>query len=492
MVYNKIDKYILPIGIFLCGTVLVTLLFDSALMPRHIVWCVMTIILVYCSKEIRIGFIHWFLLGFLAISLLSGMYAINKAEWLFSVLRIVLMVTYISVVKIDKKSLAKAMVVLGAVFIVYFWYDYYLQGNFGICRGLMRQKNTWAHAQFFVIPFCYYAVVNKFWKKPAIVILILMVIQIFLLRSRSAILAIVLCSFVLAMLSKRRWLILTSICIVLSLFAYTNRGLLHTTSLSQRLEQWNFTKDMIIDNPLGVGSGNWWIMFPKYAAGINYPGAFIKDTFRFPHNDFVWICSEIGALGLVCYIGIFATCLYYARRSKYLLIALSGYIAIAFFSAPHARPFSSLMLANFIAIACPMRSIQQPKILLTVMIFILVVFSFRLKASFWDKKVRYAKTGTQVMELFKAHSPFSTVSHTGIPWQWWRGTSYFESKQYRLAANDFKIAHKYNPHNVYVLNGMGLAKQIERDLQAAQEYFAEALRICPDFKHAKLNLAKVQ
>ncbi|KKL03438.1 hypothetical protein LCGC14_2626130, partial [marine sediment metagenome] len=49
-----------------------------------------------------------------------------------------------------------------------------------------------------------------------------------------------------------------------------------------------------------------------------------------------------------------------------------------------------------------------------------------------------------------------------------------------------------NPHNVYVLNGMGLAKQIEGDLTAAKEYFAEVLRICPSFKRAKLNLAKVQ
>ncbi|KKL04140.1 hypothetical protein LCGC14_2619060, partial [marine sediment metagenome] len=211
MVHNKIDKLILPIGIFLCGTVLVTSLFDRALMPRHIVWCVMTIILVYCSKEIRIGFIHWFLLSFLALSLLSGIGAINKAEWLYSVLRIVLMITYISIVKIDKKMIAKTMIALGGVFVICFWYDYYLQGNFEACRGLMRQRNAWAHAQFFVIPFCYYAVINKFWKKPAIVILIMMVVQVFLLKSRSAILAIVLSSFILAMYSKERWLIVTVI-----------------------------------------------------------------------------------------------------------------------------------------------------------------------------------------------------------------------------------------------------------------------------------------
>ncbi|KKL52731.1 hypothetical protein LCGC14_2282520, partial [marine sediment metagenome] len=434
---KRIEPYILPIGIFLCGTVLVTLLFDRALMPRHIVWCIMTIILVYCSKEIRIGFIHWFLLSFLALSLLSGVGVINKAEWLYSVSRIVLMITYISVVKIDKELLAKTMIMLGTVFVIYFWYDYYLQGNFEACRGLMRQRNTWAHAQFFVIPFCYYAIVNKFWKKPAIVILALMVIQVFLLKSRSAILAIVLSSFILAMYSKERWLIVTVICIFLTPFVFANEGLLCTISLNERLEQWNFTKNMMVDYPLGVGSGNWWILFPKYAAGINFPGAFIEKTFRFPHNDFVWICSEIGALGLVCYIGIFVTSLYYAWRDKaiWLVMLVFGYIAIACFSAPHERPFSSLMMANFIAIACPMRLIQQPKILLTVMIFILVVFSFRLKASYWDKKTRYAKTGIQAMELFKAYSPFSTVSHTGIPWHWWRGTSYFESKQYRLAAN---------------------------------------------------------
>ena len=58
-------------------------------------------------------------------------------------------------------------------------------------------------------------------------------------------------------------------------------------SLSYRFEQWKFTSRMILDKPLGVGAGNWWIVFPKYTQGITYPGAFIKETYRFPNNDFM-------------------------------------------------------------------------------------------------------------------------------------------------------------------------------------------------------------
>lgn len=494
---DTFKRWILPIGVILCGTVLAPMAYDKALTSRHLIWCAMTIALVLCTKRIRVGKIHFFAFGYLFFVLLSGMFAINKSEWSYWVARGILVVSYLSVVEIDKKLLTKAMIVLGMIFVGYFWYDYYchyiIGESFPHCRGLMMQRNTWAAAQFFIIPFCYYAIQERFWRKLSLLVMAAMTANIILLSSRSAMLALIV-SVLTVMIANRKLrpyiLAASGISILLILYFLSDR-ILRDDSIYTRTEQWKYTLSMIRQNPFGVGAGNWWIVFPKYAAGIDYQDAFNKAAFRFPHNDYLWICAEVGIGGIVCYLGMFGYSIYCAWKKKavYLLIGLLGFMSIAFFSVPRERAFSSLMAITFIAIACPMKVIPQPRILLTLLIFTMVVFSFRFRASCWNRKLVYAKTvSKQGVYAKRGFSVFSTLNYIGQPWHWWMGLTNLEMNKKSLAIEHLKIAYEYNPYNVYVLNGIGLAKQIEGDEVQANVFFEEALRICPNFKCAKLNM----
>ncbi len=486
---DTLKRWILPIGVILCGTVLAPMAYDKALTSRHLIWCAMTIALVLCTKRIRVGKIHVFALGYLFFVLLSGMFAINKSEWLYWLLRVVLVVSYLSVVEIDKKLLTKAMIVLGMIFIGYFWYDYFNVRELSGCRGLMMQRNTWAAAHFFIIPFCYYAIQERFWRKLSLLVMLAMATNIILLSSRSSMLALVVSVFVVLLTKNRLYVVsITTVCVVSILYFYGDR-ILRDDSIYTRLIQWKPTLKMIVDNPLGVGAGNWWIEFPHYAPDIDYAQAYDRETFRFPHNDFLWIWAEVGVGGLVCYLGMFCYSLYCAWKEKavYLLVGLLGYMSIAFFSAPRARPFASLILITFIAMACPMRSIQQPRILLTFLIFAMIVFGFRFRSSCWDKKLKSAKTISQRVEATRGFSVFSTLLNNSQPWHWVRGVMSLEMNKRSLAIEQLEKAYEYNPYSIFVLNGMGLARQFEGNNKQANTFFDKALEICPDFEAAKIN-----
>ena len=168
-------------------------------------------------------------------------------------------------------------------------------------------------------------------------------------------------------------------------------------------------------------------------------------------------------------------------------MAILGYVGYAFFSAPHARPFPSLMLAVFIAMACKRKSFAQPQMLLAVLLFILVVFGFRLRASYWHKQLK-----TKGYINSNGYSVFSTLDYEGKPWIWWEGIIYLEAKQYKLASDRFKDAYEYNPYNIFALNGMGLASEIDGNVNQAIKYYQKALRICPEFETVRDNLGRIR
>jgi tetratricopeptide (TPR) repeat protein len=245
---------------------------------------------------------------------------------------------------------------------------------------------------------------------------------------------------------------------------------------------------MIEANPMGVGAGNWWIMFPEYADDFYYKDLFTRIIFRHPHNNFVWIASEIG-IGVVFYIGMFLYALKHA--SKYLAIGLLGGMVIACFSALHERPFATLMLMTFIALACPMKSYKQPKLWVTVVIFCIVVFGFRYRSATWNRKMRGNLKPDVAINLCEGDSPFSSLTHVGLPWAWWEGMSYFELKRYNEAIPLLKRAQLQNPYNIYARNGAGIAYGIEGRRGKSAMFFAKAIEICPEFEDAKVNLKKL-
>lgn len=126
-----------------------------------------------------------------------------------------------------------------------------------------------------------------------------------------------------------------------------------------RLQMWNFTLDLIKDNPfLGVGAGNWKIAILEKENQIK-PNF---NLFLHNHNDYLQILAEIGIFGGCCFMFLLILILYYfyksikhrnARSIELLFLPAFGLVCYSFdsfFNFPYDRPEIQSLFAIYIGL----------------------------------------------------------------------------------------------------------------------------------------------
>lgn len=497
---KKAQNWILVIGVLLCGTYLSKPAFDQALTSRYIIWCGFAMLLLVClflrKPNIHFSSISVALILLLIAECLSGLFAVNQSEWLYHVLRTFLMVfTVFYIAESNKKYLIRTIIVLGAVYFCIAQYEF-ISTSYVDSKGIFCNRNSWAIAHFLVIPFCF---MEKKWKWFARIVAIGMTVNLFLLMTRSVLLGLGVFWFVVFVLEKRlrKYLILVFVPAVLAVIFFRWDRLINLESLSQRKEIWTATMRMFIDNPCGIGTGNWWLAIFPYLKDVNLPNAFSSGVLRHPHNDFFWIGAESGYLGLTAYLGLFYFAIRRAikNRNTWVASGLFGCMAIAFFSSfLRERAFLSFLLCVLIAFTLKNQGITfvSSRALFVTCFIILSLFSIDLyyrhrSLCFQTKLLKSNRWEYALTE--GGFSIFSTLSFEGIPWHWYRGIAKDRLKQDAL--NEFEIAYKYSPYNVHVLNGLGTSYGRRGDLISAKECFLSALEIHPDLKKSQMNLKQV-
>ena len=88
------------------------------------------------------------------------------------------------------------------------------------------------------------------------------------------------------------------------------------SNLKIRKVFWEHSLQMSAEYPLtGVGPGQWRIHFPKYGlTGMNPSVAEGETAEVRPHNDFIWILSEMGSVGLLFFVGFFVMVGWFALK----------------------------------------------------------------------------------------------------------------------------------------------------------------------------------
>lgn len=87
----------------------------------------------------------------------------------------------------------------------------------------------------------------------------------------------------------------------------TKETVVASDNIELRFTYWSHSMKMLADHPLeGVGAGQWKINFPKYGlAHTNTRVANGETAMLRPHNDYVWMLAEGGAIGGLLYILFF-------------------------------------------------------------------------------------------------------------------------------------------------------------------------------------------
>lgn len=411
---------------------------------------------------------------------------------------------------------------------------YELQSAFG-------HKNLYASFQLLCLPFLFYLVQTekKALRIVAAALLILALSSIGLIQTKSVILGLGL-SLIIALpiassillKEQKRTLLFVALGYVAILFAalvliYSKQEkftlLLNNDTIRERILLWNNTIEMIKEfAPMGVGAGNWQVYFPKYGLGefmqTNYLISDGYTTFQRPHSDFLWVLSEMGVLGFLTYIGLFAYVVIQGikrlrneirTQEKMILLGLLStliaYVFVAMVDFPLERNEHQFLLA---ALFCsiigsdhkkeeitPKQRIVFYGILAALLLFSLGYGVNRISNEQHSKKVVMAHaTGNWnkiLSEAKKINKTRYNIDNFSIPIAWYEGLAYYSLSNMEMAKKCFTEAYQTNPYQVHVLNNMAGIFEQEGNHDLALKYYNELLSISPRQPDAILNKSAV-
>jgi O-antigen ligase len=499
----------------------------------------------------------------------SVLQAINVADAIYDLakvlLAIVLFVCATLVLASDKqgvKLLTKAMVISGMILSAIGVCQYYgiaftsIPGNV-IPYGTMANKNLLASIICLALPFGLYATLRfeRAWSIVGLLEVMLSLWVILIGQTRASWVALLLAATVVvplyiiwlsrsglsaAAISRDRKKIAAVALIALLIVIGAVSGIIlrkgqgsigdRVTSIithqdpssQERLSTWSRSWQLFTQHPLlGVGIGNWKIACP----GLGTPGRRSETAdiyFMQPHNDYLWVLTETGILGLAAYLLIYILAIWYAVRvllrraspdeAVFVLLMLFAMICFSvdsFFHYPRERvellTFSTLILAAIVStyhrLQISPKELPRNIVAAALIVCLLsaiagaVVGVIRLGGETHVKSMWNAKGAGNWSEVIRqadlARSPWLTLDPTATPLLWYRGVAKISLNETEQACRDFTLAYRDHPNHPHVLNNLGTCAELEGDHNQAIDYYNQAVRITPRFDDAWLNLTAV-
>ncbi|WP_317898514.1 O-antigen ligase family protein [Aurantibacillus circumpalustris] len=290
----------------------------------------------------------------------------------------------------------------------------------------------------------------------------------------------------------------------------------------ERLVLWDKTYHLIRQKSLiGVGAGNWQTYLPDATLSGLWRGEELNYTFQRPHNDFLWILSELGFIGFNFYLlflfGLIFSAikiLWLIPRDKWLRLDLilciafiTGYAAISFFDFPKERIEHGLwisilygMIYYHIKKYLPLKKfgeirVNDVAVFASLLVLLGIVFTGikRFNGEYYTRRMYNYKNSNQLPDLISsgnsAMSYAYSVDPTSIPIYWYTGNAKASMGNYKEAQQDFLKAYELAPYNKNVLNDLASSFVFTNEVLSAKKFYEEAARISPRFDEPKLNLA---
>jgi len=418
---------------------------------------------------------------------------------------------------------------------------FFSERGFVLVNASMANKNLLASALFLCIPFITMSgLMSKAYRILSISLFVLVTTGLWYLQGRAALLAAAVfltLTFLLALTFLRKknhnvrgtiaaFLVLLVIGVAGSTVAFQNQQkyarLFNTETVKSRLVLWQNSAEMIKESPvLGVGAGNWKVHVAEY--GLDQFERRVRsgsDIYQRPHNDFIWIFSELGIAGFICYLGIFFTVTHRSwgvlkqeSDPRKLLIVLActagiaGYAVNAMFDFPLERISHQLLFFTILSIlfgathrkTLAMEPSKRFIKLAVASISILIMgsgilvcvhrYSGEQQTSRLQQQ-RVDKEWANVVELAdKAKSTFYELDPVGIPLDWYKGVGLFELGEITQATVAFEKALELTPNSIYALNNLASCQELLGEHDQARVLYLRALTIAPRFEEARLNLS---
>lgn len=276
-----------------------------------------------------------------------------------------------------------------------------------------------------------------------------------------------------------------------------------------RLLMWQHSLSMIIDNPiLGVGLDNWEYHYPRYDKGDKITEH--SEPVR-PHNDFIWIASELGLIGLLSFLLLLGIAvqtgirLYLSSNIEHqwiALIACMGLIAWlvhSLFSFPKEQPISAFLFWIHLALLgiCTATPTQQkmPKQVLACIGILICCGGLYLNQRHihFDKYFHWAQSHANNQQAQAALYNISQALNQG-PFdhraQFLLGRYHQLSQQYPQAIEAYQKALTQHPHYAHTHHNLGGIYAAQKQWSNATAYYQKAIEIRPSYYQARINLGR--
>ena len=275
-----------------------------------------------------------------------------------------------------------------------------------------------------------------------------------------------------------------------------------------RTKMWHHTLTMVQHNPQGVGFGNWEFAYPLYDRGEQISP---DTTPRRPHNDLLWIASEIGIMGILAYLCILLYVLLGTIRiwqkstsfSSHIIACLScisifAMVGDGIFNFPYERipPSMLFWLAISFIVICHKETLTNsksnyptfvPKLLLPLLIAALLITLKNIAFDYhYIRAVRATLQNNTDLALKEARAAldYGPFNHQVLVIY---GRALKEQKKYVEAEQAFYQALEYHPYFSNIYNNIGhLYDDWGRWKQATQAY-QKAITLLPNHHKAMYN-----
>lgn len=565
--------------LYFCFFILLPLVYsseiiDPVLIPRQIyltvfVFLVGTIICyqIYLKKIpadfsfLRLTLPILFLLFIISI-LISLSQSIVISESIYVLSKIVIEILFFVITtyllihnKLDLKFLTKSIIIFSIIAVTISTYQlltlFFSKSSFfeniQLINSTFVNKNLFTSILFLALPFILNSIVlSKPWKILSIVLFFFILMFLGIIQTKAVLIAFFIFFFMYSIFFlKYKKRIETNnkhfikaiisgtflVIIFAGIFVLQDKQKLShlssTKTVFTRLSLWDNSVQMTEENLFfGVGAGNWKINFPKYGL-TKFDIKKVKDgltTYQRPHNDFLQVLCEQGIIGLLIYVSIFITVLFYLfkllRNSgkeenkwllTYLLAAITGYIFIAFVDFPLERIEHQIFLLFMISIitalyyksfiANKISNKTTIKLNFIIILFVLpVLFSFiicinRYLGEYHTNKLynahHKANWNLMIKEADRGINSYYVIDPMAAPLDWYKGVALFSLGNINDATTSFENAYCIHPYNIHVLNNLASCYVSLENHQKAEETYLKALAISSEFEEARLNLSAV-
>jgi len=509
-------------------------------------------------------FVIW--AGYLLVSAAALAIAINFREGLFDVSKtavILIFTLVLSIVLFNKKDwmeILPVMVSISAVMACILGFSQYFDkvylkehlekvGELPLIyevKGLMAHKNQFSISLFLMLPFIGYGIYRfSNWRRWLSILAFIMVsVLLILLKTRAVWLGGIFATLVTLVIlilgytqfgltrKIRNYIVFGSgtIFIIISLilvFGGNNQYIDRLRSVTKpgshdnkyRLMIWESSVRMAADYPvLGVGPGNWQFNLPDYLKGKD----FRKDQLNWirPHNDYLWVLTEKGIIGLLLYLSVFVLIIIKALRiirnqsnihvktfALLVIFGLTGYLVDAFFDFPYERINQQVYLSLFFACLLVMghqnddplkkngsiRFFLLPAIPILVFAVVFGLQAIKLESHILKARVALLQNRNEVVlkEGLAAQTALKNLDAEAVPVNWFIGLGYYNRGETSSAIKHYEMAKKENPVMINVLNNLGQAYFKIKDYENAEKNYLAALDILPTYREALFNISSL-